>query len=353
VSLHIGVSTMRFTSIACACLLAAMPLLLSDAAAQQAAPPSPPAARKPPVFLGPPPASIEGSLRSMEEVRKGRTRSEEGGRLLIREPDRLIVREGDRLTIRHADTFRTRAGARETKVDQEGEEIVTTVTRPDGTRVISAVDKDERLLRRSRIDRHGKEVVIIDDRRAPAAGKREPQPARGDVEPVIVEADEADPAAIEQVLAAAPLATIERPHALDEIRTSVTLRERMPCLDLETMAFDADSWEVKSDQARKLQGIGEAMIKAIRGNPAEFFLIEAHTDVEGSDVDNLSLSDRRAEAVAMMFTRAFGIPPENLAAQGYGEQFPKVESDEPANENRRISIRRITPLLAGTAQAGR
>jgi outer membrane protein OmpA-like peptidoglycan-associated protein len=35
--------------------------------------------------------------------------------------------------------------------------------------------------------------------------------------------------------------------------------------------------------------------------------IEGHTDAVGSEVDNLSLSDRRAESVALVFSQQFGV----------------------------------------------
>ncbi len=79
-------------------------------------------------------------------------------------------------------------------------------------------------------------------------------------------------------------------------------------------------------------------------------MIEGHTDAVGSDVDNLSLSDRRAEAVANILTENFQIPPENLVTQGYGKQYLKVATDGPSRENRRVTIRRITPLLTGASR---
>ena len=59
------------------------------------------------------------------------------------------------------------------------------------------------------------------------------------------------------------------------------------------------------------------------------FLIAGHTDAVGSDEDNLSLSDRRAEAVARVLTDEFGVPPENLVTQGYGEQDLLVPTQAP------------------------
>ena len=77
------------------------------------------------------------------------------------------------------------------------------------------------------------------------------------------------------------------------------------------------------------------------------FLIEGHTDAVGNDVDNLSLSDRRAESAATLLTQQFGVPAENLTSQGYGEQYLKEQTDGPSAINRRVTIRNITPLLNG------
>jgi outer membrane protein OmpA-like peptidoglycan-associated protein len=51
--------------------------------------------------------------------------------------------------------------------------------------------------------------------------------------------------------------------------------------------------------------------------------------------------------VAVALSDQFNIPPENLVTQGYGEQYLKVPTDGPEEQNRRVTLRRITPLLAG------
>ena len=88
------------------------------------------------------------------------------------------------------------------------------------------------------------------------------------------------------------------------------------------------------------------MKRIIDRNPDEIFMIEGHTDAVGSDIDNLSLSDRRAETVAIILSDTFRVPPENLVTQGYGEEFLKVNTQAPSRENRRVAVRRITPLLS-------
>jgi outer membrane protein OmpA-like peptidoglycan-associated protein len=67
----------------------------------------------------------------------------------------------------------------------------------------------------------------------------------------------------------------------------------------------------------------------------------------GSDTDNLVLSDRRAESIAVALSTNFEIPPENLVTQGYGEQYLKIATAEAERENRRVTLRRITQLAQG------
>ena len=55
----------------------------------------------------------------------------------------------------------------------------------------------------------------------------------------------------------------------------------------------------------------------------------------------------RAETVALILSQQFNVPPENLVTQGYGEQYLKIPTDGPERRNRRVTARRITPLLAG------
>jgi OmpA-OmpF porin, OOP family len=124
----------------------------------------------------------------------------------------------------------------------------------------------------------------------------------------------------------------------------------MPRVDIDTVNFETGSWEIAPDQAQRLAGVAQGMLQAVQANPSEVFLIEGHTDAVGNDVDNLSLSDHRAESVAVLLTNQFGVPPENLTSQGYGRQFLKVQTPAPERANRRVAVRRITPLLTAQAQ---
>jgi OmpA-OmpF porin, OOP family len=325
----------------------APPPAAGQAAPQQSTPQTqPPAAQSAPQPTAQP--------QRIEDVRQQRREERRDGRTIIREGDRTIIREGDRTIIRRdeADRFRERGG-RDVRVERRGNENFTIAVRPGGIQIVTVTDADGRLIRRYRRDQAGREIVIIDNRprgprRADGFFVQLPPPViRIPRERYIVEADQADPRMIYETLIAPPVERIEHGYTLDEVRYSAPLRDRMPRIDVDTITFDTGSWEVTADQADRLAPIADGMRRAIERNPNEVFLVEGHTDAVGSDIDNLSLSDRRAESVANLLTEQFGIPPENLTTQGYGEQYLKIPTEGPERQNRRVSLRRITPLLTG------
>jgi outer membrane protein OmpA-like peptidoglycan-associated protein len=95
----------------------------------------------------------------------------------------------------------------------------------------------------------------------------------------------------------------------------------------------------------KLERLARAIKRFLDRRPDEILFIEGYTDAVGSEEDNLTLSDRRAEAVATVLSEHFDLPPENLVTQGYGEQFLKVETQGAERLNRRVALRRVTPFL--------
>jgi outer membrane protein OmpA-like peptidoglycan-associated protein len=307
--------------------------------------------------IAPQPTGAQGQpLRRVDDIRNERREVREGDRLVIREPDRVIVREGNRTIIRHNETNRFLFGGRQVGVDRRGAETTTIVERPDGTRIITVTDDDGRLIRRVRRSPEGREIIIIDNRDVRHSGatyyvELPPPVVRIPRERYIVEAERAPPEVIYETLMAPPVERIDRRYTLEQVRYSQPLRERMPRIDLDTINFDSGSWEIAPDQINRLAVIANAMSRAVSRSPAEVFLIEGHTDAVGADVDNLSLSDRRAESAALALTERFHIPPENLTTQGYGEQYLKVQADGAERQNRRVTVRRITPLLSGDAQS--
>jgi OmpA-OmpF porin, OOP family len=290
----------------------------------------------------------------IDAFRGQRREEQQGGRTVITEPGRVIIRDpSGQSFVRHNEVDRFRYGARDIRTQTVGSENRTIVVRPDGTQIITVTGRDGQLLRRIRRDDRGREIIIIDNSyRDPRGGggfyvALAPPVVRIPYNRYIVDSEEASPEVLYETMMAPPVERIERRYSLDEIRYSPTVRQRMPSIDVNTINFELGSWEVPPDQAAKLQAIADGLNRAIQENPRAVFLIEGHTDAVGNDVDNLSLSDRRAESAATLLTQQFNVPAENLTSQGYGEQYLKEQIDGPSAINRRVTIRNITPLLNG------
>ncbi|WGS27822.1 OmpA family protein [Bradyrhizobium sp. ISRA464] len=321
-------------------------------------PPAPPRRDLTPLAIGA--GVVAGAVigATIADLHNQRQEVVEGGRTIYTEPDRIIIRDpSGQEYVRGNDLYRFRYGARDIRTETVGGETRTVVIRPDGSEIITVVGPDGQLLRRIRRDPRGRELVIIDNT------YRDPQAVGGfyvDAPPpvvsipydrYIVSAEDASPDVIYETMEAPPVDRIQRRYSLDEIRYSPNVRMLMPSIDINTINFDTGSWAIPPDQAAKLQVIADGLNRAIQRNPREVFLIEGHTDAVGNDVDNLSLSDRRAQAAAELLTQQFGVPAENLTSQGYGKQYLKEQTDGPSRINRRVTVRRITPLLNGDQAA--
>jgi OmpA-OmpF porin, OOP family len=295
----------------------------------------------------------EWRSRKVTDLHAERREVREGGRLIIQEPGRTIVQENGRAFIRHNEVERFGLHARGVHVEQHGADTVTVVERPDGIRIVSFTSPDGRLLRRLRRYPDGREIIIIDNPVREYHGVADfyvdlpPPVIRIPRERYILDVEGATPAAVYAVLTEPPVEPLERAYSLDEIRFSRPLLERMPSVDIDTINFEFGSWLVTPDQAARLAVIADAINRTVADNPRTVFLIEGHTDAVGSDVDNLSLSDRRAEAVATVLSEQFQVPPENLTTQGYGKQYLKIPTPAAERRNRRVTVRNITPLLVG------
>jgi outer membrane protein OmpA-like peptidoglycan-associated protein len=302
----------------------------------------------------PPPA--QDNATRLDDVRGARREVREGDRLLIEEPGRVIIQQGGQTIVRHNEADRFRWQAQDVHFERRGTDTVTVFDRPDGSRIYTVNDEYGRLLHRYRRMPDGREIIIIDNRYSGPPNpfgyfvELPPPVIHIPRERYIVEDEYAQPDDIYYALWSGPVDYIDRPYTLDEIRYSLPLRERMPRVDLDTVTFDTGSWEVAPDQVERLAVIADGINRAIAANPSEVFLIEGHTDAVGSDIDNLSLSDRRAESVALVLSQQFGVLPENLTTQGYGAHYLKIPTPGPERANRRVTVRRITPLLTGQSE---
>ena len=282
----------------------------------------------------------------------GRTR-------IIQEPGmRTIIRQDNRMFIRGDDRFRLRRFGAARTVRRPDGSTVTILNRPGGVQIISVYDQYGRLIERRRRG-GGRDFVFFSNRRTRAVGAGAliaaplvlaPLALAMPRERYIVEYDEAPPQLVYETLSAPPVQRLERRYSMDEVLQNRAVRDRMRSVDLNDINFASGSWEVPSRYHARLARIAQAMLRIIEKNPREIFLIEGHTDAAGEPEDNLTLSDRRAEAVAVLLTEQFQAPPENLMVQGYGEQHLKVQTSASEPRNRRVTIRRVTPLLAQQLQ---
>ena len=302
---------------------------------------------------------LSNQMRGVTEVHQHRETFVDGGVRYVREPGRVIIREeGGPAYIRHDESERFAILGYKPQVVQEGGYVRSFYDRPDGVRVITVTDPDGRLIRRIRRYPDGREVILIDNDFRPRPARfvdqvvvLPPPPLTIPRERYIVDASVADEGTIYEALTAPPLTRVSRRYTLDEVRYSPDLRAQMRSVDVNTITFDSGSWVVEPSQVQRLSAIAGAIGKAVQADQSEVFLIEGHTDAVGDQDDNLSLSDRRAAAVAEILTRDFGIPAENLTTQGYGETQLRVQTGGDARVNRRVTVRRITPLIAEQSQS--
>lgn len=325
-----------------------------------------------------------------EQVRERRRSRVERGVTITEEPGaRTILQEGDQLIIRQAEEERVRRTYSDVRRERRGDEEVLVAPREGNVEIVTILDTEGNLLRRIRREADGTETVLIDntrrergerdrrgerreetrrDRRDERGRERRGDRREGayfgldggvfsfriDIPPPVIRVPreryvvdygdlyEED---LEDIFSAPPVAEIRDRYTLDEVRYNPNLRDYMARVDLDTVTFDTGSWSLSPGQIDRLGRAARAMNRVIDRNPNEIFLIEGHTDAVGRAIDNLSLSDRRAESVAYILTRFYDVPPENLVTQGYGEEFLKIDTQAAERRNRRVTIRRITPLI--------
>jgi outer membrane protein OmpA-like peptidoglycan-associated protein len=121
---------------------------------------------------------------------------------------------------------------------------------------------------------------------------------------------------------------------LAELQADRTERGLVVTLSDEIL-FDVDEAELKPGGMQRLARVAEFL----RQNPDRNVLIEGHTDSTAPDDYNLTLSQRRANAVED-FLIAQGVDPTRISATGYGERQPIATNDTVAGRqaNRRVEI---------------
>jgi outer membrane protein OmpA-like peptidoglycan-associated protein len=284
-----------------------------------------------------------------------RNRDRDGGRVIISIDNQPVVRHDD------SRRFYDEGGRRPEYERLGGDRVREVIVRDDGTRIVTVRNRYGEIVQRSRVVRGGEEYVLysapdlLSEDRGRDYTWRDPgvdlPPMRLSVpvENYIIDTSSEPDRDYYEFLEQPPVEQVERVYSLDEVRYSARIRDKVPRIDLDTITFATGSAEIPMNQASSLRKVADAISKVLERDPSETFLIEGHTDAVGADQDNLVLSDERAESVARVLSDAFAIPPENLTTQGYGEQYLKVKTEAPNQENRRVTIRRITPLVKPVA----
>ncbi|MER9551019.1 OmpA family protein [Mesorhizobium sp. M0322] len=338
--------------------------------------------RKPvaaPIDQGPPPTDDRAAQQEIKPEKIAPVTEEKGTRVerapdenvrdrrrpkgvdVVRElGDRVILQFNNQTFVESNDAPRMTRGARNVYYeDLSGNRTREIVERDNGVQIVTIRNRYGDVIQRSRIAPDGREYVLsyVDERHyEDDSDWRDPgddlPPMRLTIpreEYILDSEDVQDPDDYYTFLEQPPVEKVQRLYSIDEVKRSARVRDIARRVDLDTLNFEFGSASISDTEVQKLEGVATAMEKLLKKNPAETFLIEGHTDAVGTPEANLALSDRRAESVAEALTNAFGIPPENLTTQGYGEEYLKVNTSAPNRENRRVGIRRITSLVAPVA----
>ena len=106
--------------------------------------------------------------------------------------------------------------------------------------------------------------------------------------------------------------------------------------------FNANSVTIKSTQLDQLKQMAELM----KTYPDTTAVMGGHTDSRGSAAKNLEISQKRAQSIKKYFADTFGIAPERITAEGFGDTRPIASN---ATSEGRRKNRRVLVILYGNA----
>jgi OOP family OmpA-OmpF porin len=100
--------------------------------------------------------------------------------------------------------------------------------------------------------------------------------------------------------------------------------------------FDVNSAKIKGESYKTLKDIGQLL----QDDPQLRLSIEGHTDSDGSDEHNATLSQNRANSVRDYLISTYNIDAGRLEAKGWGESNPIDNNDTPEGKanNRRVEL---------------
>ena len=122
--------------------------------------------------------------------------------------------------------------------------------------------------------------------------------------------------------------------ALDELTNDFSVDDLLRAMNLYIIQFASGKYDIPDRNMTFLKRASDYMKKL---PPTVVVEVGGHTDSDGSDASNQTLSDNRAKAVRDALI-GFGIKSETLTEKGYGETQPKRPND---NEDNKFQNRRI------------
>jgi len=268
-------------------------------------------------------------------------------RVVARSDERVVVQrdDGEYAVWRDDDVILSQDGSQRRIERYADGSTLTRWARNDGSEIVTIRDATGRVLWRERVLADGTSIELVNDMREVQAIDVSvlPPPRRRELR--ITQRTDPDLALALLQEAEADARALDRSFTLRQVREVREVREVVPVLSPDPITFEINRANVRPEEARKLSQVGRLMERLIADNPRELFLVEGHTDATGPASYNLALSDRRAESVALALTEFFEIPPENLIIQGYGERYLRIPTAAAEERNRRVAIRRISPLM--------
>jgi outer membrane protein OmpA-like peptidoglycan-associated protein len=99
--------------------------------------------------------------------------------------------------------------------------------------------------------------------------------------------------------------------------------------------FDVDKYDLRSDARTEIARLAAILVKY----PDTYVRIEGHTDSDGSESHNQTLSERRASAVAALMTEK-NVSAGRMKNFGFGETQPVAsnETSDGKQANRRVEV---------------
>ena len=106
--------------------------------------------------------------------------------------------------------------------------------------------------------------------------------------------------------------------------------------------FDSNSYAIRPESFRLINELGRALTDdRIKGKT---LILKGHTDSDGGDAYNLTLSLNRALSVQNYLVGNFAIKPDRIKVVGYGEALALVPNTSAASKqlNRRVEVQAVS-----------